>query len=124
MPKKTIAIPPIAMPAMVPGSMVWVVAGETAPSGVVAGVFAVLVERVGDDGKRLETPEESAELVTENAVAEGAGVALEEFFDDSVAQPMSASQPLPVLGPNYASYWCLLPSLSTFSSLTRSSSSA
>ena len=122
MPKKTIAIPPIAMPAMVPGSMVWVVPGETAPSGVAVGVFAVLVERVGDDGKRLETPEESAELVTENGVTEGAGVALDEAFDDSVATDVSF--PTSSRSRTHASYWCLLPSLSTFSSLTRSSSSA
>jgi hypothetical protein len=59
-----------------------VVPGETAPSEVVVRVFVMPVERVGDDEKRLETP---AELVAENAVIKGTGVAWDEVFDDSVA---------------------------------------
>lgn len=127
MARKTAAMPPIATPAMVPGPMAWEVLAEVMPSGVGVGVGSVLVdsEVLWMDEMKLEISEDSAELVADNGVIDGAGVAVDEVFDDdSVALDVSFLISIPCFHPGRwrCSYWCLL--LSTFSLSLHSSSSA
>lgn len=80
MARKTAAIPPMTMPAIVLPAMGWAVLGDVALSGVVVGDSV--------DEKRVEGSETPTKSVADNAVIEGAGVAVDEEDCDAVAHPV------------------------------------